>query len=293
MQIAKSMVYGGELVDARDCDYDDFSRLRPLCPNCNEAVFLRAGSERLSSYGKKFLVPQHWCHFKSTSIEQKALCEARVSGYSETERQQIQRQAKGQRLKLIRRWFWKALTGEKVKDFDECLKTVSGGNNATWERAKEGLLSSYLAICTEGQGTQGVDRLHIRERIRRVFNLADHAKGSAAEIEEAQKPLLEIDKVLHEKICLEIFDFLGTKQQRDLLYSVLAVAGALGISDLKERHRTGDWRPNDSIAVATITRVVILVSMVPWATEFARLEAEEKTLKGKGAASRALQPASV
>ena len=62
MKLAKAMRYGGELIEACDCDYSDFKALIPLCPNCSEPVFLRKGSDRKSKLGKEFKIPQHWSH---------------------------------------------------------------------------------------------------------------------------------------------------------------------------------------------------------------------------------------
>lgn len=104
MKYAKAMKLGGELVSADECNYDDFKRLVPLCPECSEPVFLRKGSDRVSTKGKKFKIPQHWSHFDSVSEEQKASCEARVSAYTEKDRQRIASKARGQRLKWLQRW---------------------------------------------------------------------------------------------------------------------------------------------------------------------------------------------
>jgi hypothetical protein len=69
MKYASAMKYGGELVDAVDCDYDSFKELIPLCPNCKEPVFLRIGGQRESVKGKAYQIGPHWCHFKGISAE--------------------------------------------------------------------------------------------------------------------------------------------------------------------------------------------------------------------------------
>lgn len=108
MKTAKSLIYGGELIDAIDCAYEDFKRLAPLCPNCSSPVHLKAGGDRLSTKGKPYKIPQHWAHFAGKSVEEVAACELRVNNYSEAEREKIHRVARGQREKWIRRWFWTA-----------------------------------------------------------------------------------------------------------------------------------------------------------------------------------------
>jgi hypothetical protein len=118
MKYAAAMKYGGELVEAKDCDYDSFKELVPLCPNCKEPVFLRIGGDRTSPKGKAYQIGPHWCHFKGVSVEQAAGCELRVNNYSEKDRAKIAAQAKGQRLKLLQRWFWEVFRSNHAKSFE-------------------------------------------------------------------------------------------------------------------------------------------------------------------------------
>jgi hypothetical protein len=104
------MRYGGELVEATECEHSDFEYLKPLCPCCKEPVLLRKGGDRVSRLGKSFSVPAYWCHFPSKDPVLAALCEQRVSQFSEEEIQRRATQAKGQRLKLFQRWFWQIVS---------------------------------------------------------------------------------------------------------------------------------------------------------------------------------------
>jgi hypothetical protein len=140
MKYASAMKYGGELVAAIDCDYDSFKELIPLCPNCKEPVFLRAGGQRKSVKGKDYKVAQHWCHFDGTSKEQVAGCELRVNGYTEKDRAKIAAQARGQRLRLLQRWFWRIYSDYSVKQFEFARDNVSLIN----DRAKEAFVGATL-----------------------------------------------------------------------------------------------------------------------------------------------------
>jgi hypothetical protein len=124
MKYASAMKYGGELVAAVDCDYNSFKELVPLCPHCKEPVFLRAGGIRESAKGSLFEVGPHWCHFKGTSKEQVAGCELRVNGYTEKDRAKIAAQARGQRLKLLQRWFWEVLVSSHKESFETGIESA-------------------------------------------------------------------------------------------------------------------------------------------------------------------------
>ena len=41
MKYATSVKFGGELINAFDCDYDDYKELQLLCPECKEPVYLQ------------------------------------------------------------------------------------------------------------------------------------------------------------------------------------------------------------------------------------------------------------
>jgi hypothetical protein len=110
MKYASAMKYGGELVAAIDCDYNSFKEMVPLCPNCKEPVYLRSGGQRESVKGKAYQIGPHWCHFKGISAEQVSGCELRVNGYTEKDRAKIAAQARGQRLRLLQRWFWRVFS---------------------------------------------------------------------------------------------------------------------------------------------------------------------------------------
>ena len=152
MKYASAMKYGGELVAAEDCTYDSFKELVPLCPNCKEPVYLRSGGQRESVKGKAYQIGPHWCHFKGISAEQVAGCELRVNGYTEKDRAKIAAQARGQRLKLLQRWFWRVFAGshesmgfpvrEIIAAQKPCYKNYPRAN-------KHSLLENVIFVMTE------------------------------------------------------------------------------------------------------------------------------------------------
>lgn len=138
MKYAKSMKYGGELINAMECDYDSWFTLGVVCPECDESLYLRAGGHRISSKGKPYKVGAHWCHRQGTP-EQVASCEKRVNNYTEKEKAKISAQAKGQRLKLLQRWFWKVVCKYHDSSFvygDSISISSFSGINCTLNEAK-------------------------------------------------------------------------------------------------------------------------------------------------------------
>lgn len=147
MKFAKSMRYGGELINAMECDYDSYLNLGVVCPECHESLYLRAGGERVSPKGKPYKIGAHWCHRKGTP-EQIAGCELRVNGYTEQDRARIAAQARGQRLKLLQRWFWTAIEkewGELPLFFDRDRSPVPKSYmGKTGDRLRDVMKSEYV-----------------------------------------------------------------------------------------------------------------------------------------------------
>lgn len=270
MKIAKAMRYGGELVDAKDCDYSDFKGLIPLCPSCSEPVFLRKSCDRVSKLGKEFVIPQHWAHFDSTSEEQRAACEARVSGYTDADKQRIQSQARGQRLKLIQRWFWGVFKRNSwtYKNFKDCdgervLANIQKDLKVfdVWD--DKGLMESFNSIkawcmreAKDGIGSHGtpMSAHDMRKRRGDVFIYGPGEKDHAWYIPQGMPQLL----------AAEIIDFLMAPTSAFLVESMFEVFAVVDILN-----------PRRGFPQSDFTRICHEVISFPWASEFARLEAEE------------------
>jgi len=274
MKLAKAMRYGGEPIDAADCDYSDFKSLIPLCPNCSEPVFLRKDSDRISKLGKEFKIPQHWSHFGSTSEEQKAACEARVSSYTEADRQRIQSQARGQRLKLIQRWFWRVW---RERNFNETVDSLMS--------LKAHVDSAFLGelFCFQPLKESISKRLKASE----VNMLTPTGDGNQEQIESIQAELSALDMGLHRSITSEVLDFLYSRKNRDLLEEAFCccLAYSIGNSTDEEAKQlvaeiTRATHPDtisDLCSECVLMAIEVFIGTlfgVPWASEFARLEAE-------------------
>jgi hypothetical protein len=278
MKTAKSLIYGGELIDAIDCSYDDFKRLAPLCPNCSNPVYLRAGGDRISTKGTEYKISQHWAHFAGKSAEEVAACELRVNGYSDADREKIQRIARGQREKWIRRWLWRA--------FEDHLN--SRGLTSQKLTLLEGLKSVGIDVLAMESPRSAVDVCAVEHFLRDDLCFDELGDIFSRSLEKTPTMLEGIDLVQHEKIFKEITLYLKTKKQKGTLNALaivfqcvhqdllLGVAGKIiGNSAL----RMSDCNPSnisdEQLGKALATVIHMHLYVVPWASEFARLEAFE------------------
>jgi len=315
MKSASAMKYGGELVDAVDCDYDSFKELIPLCPNCKEPVFLRTGGQRESVKGKAYQIGPHWSHFKGISKEQVAGCELRVNGYTEQDRAKIAAQARGQRLKLLQRWFWQVFKDNLTTTF----RIPKSEIEANFEVIEKSLLGTgrpieYPMLCS----TEWIDASPFEVKEKQydevweyVFKETNEAPLNAAlylpcvpdfvdsvrhywgekresvcshydgYIQSATFLPSDIDVLLHKKIMIEIHSFLMSAKSRSILGSTMA----LTILKMSCNSVTGGWfsrqmcdgyHPADVMTSA----LALAICIIPWASEFQRLEAEAKQRKG-------------
>ncbi|MBN3874547.1 hypothetical protein [Nostoc sp. JL33] len=69
MEFTISMYKGGERVYAKDCDFNSYSELALLCPDCKQEVYLRKGK----------IIKPYFAHFRDTNLKQATQCKLRVS----------------------------------------------------------------------------------------------------------------------------------------------------------------------------------------------------------------------
>ena len=254
MKYASAMKYGGELVDAQDCDYDSFKELVPLCPNCKEPVFLRTGGQRESVKGKAYQIGPHWCHFKGISKEQVAGCELRVNGYTEKDRAKIAAQARGQRLKLLQRWFMSVLRSHPLwRHTDTLFNKVAADEG--WSRQDVSALMDRLALVVINN--KAVVHKFIDERFAHPVNREIHS-----EISSIFNETLSHFK-LNKQICHEVVDFLEVC----IKVNCTETPGFLSGTTLPS---------NEEWVLAMAARLMY----IPWASEFQRLEAEANQRSG-------------
>lgn len=122
MEYASAIRFGGMLVAAPDCTYEHYLNRGLLCPCCKDPVFLRAGSSRTRG-DASYEVKAHFCHFPSKDAALVAECELRVKSMTPEEFKHLESQARGQRVRLLQRWFWSVIQKHpKMRDFDDRLR---------------------------------------------------------------------------------------------------------------------------------------------------------------------------
>lgn len=112
MKDAKSMYRGGDIVEARHCDFDSSRLLGLVCPFCNEAVYLRAGTSRIGK-NKMVLVNPAFCHYPGSAEDLD--CERRsISGEGREEIERIKAEKRGQRLELYNKHLWDMIASKNL-----------------------------------------------------------------------------------------------------------------------------------------------------------------------------------
>ena len=287
MKYASAMKYGGELVAAVDCDYNSFKELVPLCPNCKEPVYLRIGGQRESVKGKAYQIAPHWCHFKGISAEQVAGCELRVNGYTEKDRAKIAAQARGQRLKLLQRWFWKIV-------ISKLSEGIIGGSTVEFEleQAVTELKRIYFLIPATNHAVLDIQQKICSSSLEDVHTLSalmvdkfleDAQDCSLDHVNEWADLVRKHEKRLHVGVCSEVINFLRAKQNRDsLLVDVLVLSVVASFFDYWQDY------PGDAAIIEKLHKFtsddclwnfLSIIASIPWVSEFQRLEAEAKQRK--------------
>jgi hypothetical protein len=105
MRYAKSILRGGEIINASACDYKSTKLLGLVCPFCSQAVFFRSGSF-YTRKDKQVISPDSFAHYHSDEPLAKD-CELRSSRpEGEEYLQRLKIEAKNQRLSLFNERFW-------------------------------------------------------------------------------------------------------------------------------------------------------------------------------------------
>lgn len=309
MKYASAMKYGGELVDAVDCVYDSFKELIPLCPNCKEPVFLRTGGQRESVKGKAYQIGPHWCHFKGISKEQVAGCELRVNGYTEQDRAKIASQARGQRLKLLQRWFWEVFSHSRQGHNSTMQAKIQRAREYSQHTDMLNRSHALVDFCRWGFYYICKNNLNswidgfVEESKQLIFDenpnfiancLIDPSEYSSC-VESTRQMFTDAYSIagleLHKAQVKEVMLFLASRSAQNTLqeclaiysFSILAIAGGNQDSEIwrivsEVLRGTRDLSPGDGTYL--LRYFIEWLWFIPWASEFQRLEAEAKQRKG-------------
>jgi hypothetical protein len=124
MEFAISMYKGGERVYAKDCDFNSYSELALLCPDCKQEVYLRKGK----------IIKPYFAHFRATNPKQAKQCKLRVSSDEHAIETNEFIGYRGQRLEIFQQRFISMISvGEQkiVEDvkFKNWIDSIKRDNN--------------------------------------------------------------------------------------------------------------------------------------------------------------------
>ena len=222
MQFAKSILSGGIIIDAADGDYEICRKKSLVCVICNEPVFWRKSFTR--KRGKKTsLVPAHFVHYaqdKKNPLD----CENRLVSKAGRDRlEQIQIEARGQRLELFNRHIWDIFVANGCK--------TPATMRAEQRQVKEMLGKDYIKAMTQLCQEYWHDNFpKISESLEQLcfeffelpYKEALKERSHCTRLPERRKHLVKMreslshksDRRLHLTICQEILNFLLTKKSQ-------------------------------------------------------------------------------
>jgi hypothetical protein len=268
-------------------------------------VYLRIGGQRESVKGKAYQIGPHWCHFKGISAEQVSGCELRVNGYTEQDRAKIAAQARGQRLKLLQRWFWRALSDSVMPSIGDNGEFAIGDNgefvlepfssiyrlqrDAMYSSEMEEWASRLTALLTDFQ----FDHEYVSSYISTVLEISNSKwediklsedvhpnykgliKATFAHLEVVVKSGIDI------KVITEALNFLFSKKAVGIL-SEIVISWLCASCMIKGFQNFEDaiYCFVDPASVGALKIYILnMVINIPWASEFQRLEAEAQQRK--------------
>ena len=271
MKYAAAMRFGGQLVEAIACDYNDYKYLGLLCPECKDPVFLRA--EGVRALGEKEIkISPHFSHFPAKDPTLAKLCEKRVAQYTEVELQKRVSQARGQRLKFFQRWFWDCFMNA-YKDFEY----GNGSVKLQLARKHSGLiemLDSSKEILRRSAAS--VTFLSDIENVISCFVKNDF-NSPKTPVSNLVKTVKKLDLEIHKQICMEAVGFLVGNRQLELFID-FSVVSTFTIQDgdyeqsMRSQGLTENCDSRAGFIAGTILRSVV---SIPWSDEFAKVKREE------------------
>jgi hypothetical protein len=236
MRWAKSLLYGGALIDAWKADYKDYARLLLRCRYCGEAVHLVGGCHRddyarLAPKSKNIVVVKGYdvrpafAHFPD--IESK--CPSKADGFTENKvtEAEIRKSivaGRNQRLKTFQKRFWSIIVHES-----DCNKYVNRNfiqalckaNNCEVSEDFKALNEQMILGFTDGvRENKDYLKEYAMDTIEKVVSNPEESIMKMADSESRSKTLewlSVLEKDLHHTIVCEALDYLCIKSSHHVL----------------------------------------------------------------------------
>jgi hypothetical protein len=308
MKYASSIRYGGELIEAKDCDYESYKHLGLLCPECKDPVFLKAEGLR-SLKDKDVRVGAHFSHFPGKDPAIVLACENRIKTYSKEDLERRANQSRGQRLKMIQRWLYGIIKHsplfkegqQKAEQLDFFSSEGEDDTDEFSKAAKKLFEERVLSLCEhikQGKLKEAVSKefdkeinfvSYLKDLTQKVFGgtidkvelhyLTIELGAISQEKMSVLLGLTKIDRQMQKMICCEVLDFLSTPRARPILTEIFLVASALNefayAGEIPEDiYRLYEWS-KDKGTTSCVCQIIVRVS---WQSEFERMNQNSLSL---------------
>lgn len=255
MKYAKLVKLGGELIEAKDADYQDYYGIL-TCPECGEPVFLRKGFMRGDTpVGPVFV------HHKA--IPEMSACDLRVGKYSQEYVARVAGEARNQRLRILQRYLWKFI-----------LTSVAYSRIDGWQKAIKEIkkVYGYKAMIGFGESVLAQKKELILSGISRasITSLRDPQVYSGKKIPRIEKFLEQREKdwTFHLKIAKEALSlFLAAPQFLYIRKRVIGLSFYTALQDdvsLLSQLRIGTDEWFKHLAIHFFNSIVTIFVMIDW-----------------------------
>lgn len=227
---ARSMYRAGNLISAKDCDFDSYKELGLICPFCNQPVFLvKPAFKQRQKTGATYYCQPHFSHYPGSDISDDD-CEKRsqsTEGQNWIENIRIER--RNQRLELFNLYFWDIIQSsngypkspekivEKQIGVDQLIK-IQSDIREWWNSHREDV---YKMIDTAVNIL--VDKTKAESHMIEMAKEVGAERAAIAYLDRIEFAM-EADHKLHKAIAYEAADFLGTRKAGIAFRKMVAVA---------------------------------------------------------------------
>lgn len=268
---AKSMYFGGDIVSAKECNYNSYAELGLKCPFCNSAVFLRTASHRVINSVEK-PISAYFAHYPSGSDDNWD-CEARAKTIGgDREIGQIKIEAKKQRLKIYNAKLWEILAvniGISRQHMQIIRKQVGDRKIEKVTKAIQIEIAKSLdKLCHE------MDEMSqwISSRDPRYLKMISKLEHDVqAVFLQNSEYLSQCNQRLHTAICREVLEFLGTNSGKWALSKLAALSIYTQVIDLEKPKLNRSMRIDDLTNYQFALSTAYYLIRTHWAKEISKL----------------------
>jgi len=268
MKYAQLVKLGGDLVEAKDADYEDYFGFL-VCPECREPVFLRKSHQRtVKNQQIPTTVPAAFIHHRATDEVQ--TCEQRIARYTVEKIESFGGQARQQRIAKLQVSMWKYLKQNHCVNLNAYSKLKPDFSKSPMLRE---LLRFSLSIVAANP------ELIVKTTLPQVSSLLlakDERIGMSPVMKEQVETFLERRKrnwAVHQRCSAEALELLLTStylaETREKLIQVICHPLSLEFHDpelLDSDCSSGEWRITYASYLSLILPLTFLT--VDWLTVF-------------------------